>query len=116
MQATIFDPPVAPVAVTMAPVVRAARASGRQRVASSISERMGHYRNMLAVHGSFTDHEAASWLGKPLSVINAIRGDWKLYAEHHGLANPVQPFDRQRQDWGSGAPTSRTRWAWVGTR
>jgi hypothetical protein len=64
--------------------------------------------------GPMTDHEAAAWLDKPLSVINATRGDWKAWAEHHGRPCPVVAVSRERKDWGSGAPTTRVRWGWAG--
>lgn len=60
-----------------------------------------------------TDHDYAERFQVPLSVANAIRGDWKAWAEHHKVPNPVQPHSRVRQDWGSGRPTTRVRWQWM---
>lgn len=102
-------------AVTVAPSAIQARRSGRVRVVSTINARMEHYRNAITLGGGpMTDHEAAAWLGKPLSVICAIRGDWKAWAEHHGRPCPVVAVSRERKDWGSGAATSRVRWGWQG--
>jgi hypothetical protein len=75
------------------------------------------YVELLSAHGPLTDHEAAEILGKPLSVVNAIRGDIKAWAEHHGRACPVVAVDRVRKEWGSGQPTTRVRWGWeAGTK
>lgn len=101
-------------AVTTAPSAIQARRSGRQRVVSTVSTRMLAYRDRVRVWPS-TDHEYAErWLGGLhfLSVANAIRGDWKAWAEHHGRPCPVVAVSRERKDWGSGSPTTRVRWGW----
>jgi len=103
-QLSIFD----------APSVVVARRSGRLRVVSTIHPRMAEYRALLERRGPRTDQDAALALTKPLSVINAIRGDWKSYAQHHGIDNPVQPVSRERKTWGTGRATSRVLWGWVG--
>ncbi len=100
-----------PQRVTMAPSAVQARRSGRQRVASSINTRMARYRVAITAC-PLTDHEAAGTLHTPLSCVNATRGDWKTWAEHHGLPCPVVAVERVRQDWGSGHPTTRVRWGW----
>ncbi len=107
--------PEPPSSLTTSPSAIQARRSGRQRVVSTIHARMARYRNWLQYAGPKTDHEMASqfFMGAELSVINAIRGEWKSWAEHHGVPNPVQPHSRVRQDWGNGKPTTRVRWHWV---
>lgn len=96
------------------PSVVEARRSGRLRVVSTIHPRMAEYRALLVARGPRTDQDAALSLGKPLSVINAIRGDWKSYAEHAGIDNPVQAAGRERKTWATGRHTSRVRWTWRG--
>lgn len=91
-----------------------ARRSGRERVVSTIHPRMAEYRALLVQRGPRTDQDAALSLQKPLSVINAIRGDWKAYAAHAGIENPVQPAGRERKAWAGGRHTSRVRWTWRG--
>lgn len=111
------DAPVAPPSVTVSPVVRAARASGRQRAAvKGITKRMAEYRLIVRDEGPISDHDAMGYLQVPLASVNAARGDWKRWADGQGVPCPVVPFDRERYFWPDGTVTTRTRWQWQGER
>lgn len=97
---------------SVAPSAVQARRSGRQRGVQTLRSRMVRYRDYLLARGPQTDHDAAEALDCPLSVVNAIRGDWKLYAEHHGIPNPVVASGRVKQVWAKGKSTTRTTWRW----
>lgn len=98
------DVPDAPQRVTVAPVARAARASGRRSVA--IGPAMTRYRDALIAHGPATDAQLAAHLGWGVSSCCGRRGDWnETVPKDRPL---VVAIDRVRV-----GTTTQARWAWV---
>jgi hypothetical protein len=99
--------PLATQLVTVPPVVRAARASGRQ--VGHTSAGMRAYRDALIEHGPATDRQIATVLRWGVSSCCGRRGDW------NDLAPAGQPWvvavDRVKV-----GTASQCRWMWVGPR
>lgn len=101
------DAQVAPQRVTVAPIARAARASGRRAV--SISHGMVRYRDALIAHGPATDPEIAKRLGWGVSSCCGRRGNW----------NDTVPKDRPlvvAVDRVKVGTATQARWTWRGVR
>lgn len=98
------DAPIAPQRVTVAPVVREARKSGRASVA--VGPTMLAYRDMLIRLGPATDAKVAECLGWGVSSCCGRRGDW----------NATVPKDRPlvvAVDRVKVGKATQCRWAWV---
>jgi hypothetical protein len=102
--------PDPPSSATTSPSAVQARRSGRQRGRQSVPQRALDYMALLSAHGPLTDHEAAELMGRPLSVVNAIRGEIRDWALTFGRETPVVAHSRVRQVWAHGRATSRVRW------
>jgi hypothetical protein len=101
------DAPVAPQRVTVQPIAREARASGRRCV--SVGATMLEYRDALIAHGPATDPFIAEVLGWGVSSCCGRRGDW------NELAPTESPYvvavDRVKV-----GKASQARWMWRGPR
>jgi len=113
-QPTLWDAPVAPQAVRMAPSARQARRSGHRphKGVTTPSAPMLVYRDALRAIQPATDHEVSAYLrrqeGVPaesarwgLSSVNGRRGDWVTLDP-----TCIEAIDRVK----AGGAT-RTRWA-----
>jgi hypothetical protein len=99
MSLPLFDQP--PPRVTMSPSAIEARRSGHRRARSQHGQ-CARYLAALRAHGPASDHRIAAILGWGLNVVNARRNDCRDEVEAKG---------RERIDYGSGRPTSRTLWS-----
>jgi hypothetical protein len=101
------EAPLAPQRVTVPPVVRAARASGRR--VGHTSAGMRAYRDALIEFGPAADPQIADRLGWGVSSCCGRRGDWNALAP--AGQTWVVAVDRVKV-----GKASQCRWAWVGTR
>lgn len=101
------DAPRAPQSVTVPPIAREARESGRRSV--DLAPSMLAYRDALIAHGPATDEQIAAELGwKPTSCCGR-RGDWNEIAPAE--APYVVAVDRVKV-----GRASQARWIWSGPR
>lgn len=103
-QFSFFDRPQA---ITVAPVVREARRSGRR--VGSTGPKMLAYRDALIAHGPATDAEIAQVLGWGVSSCCGRRGDWNATVDPS--APLVAPTGRVKV-----GRASQCRWVWTGPR
>ncbi|MGE0445660.1 MAG: hypothetical protein AB7P99_10565 [Vicinamibacterales bacterium] len=96
---------VAPQRVTVAPVARQARASGR--AVGRATRTMLAYRDALRRLGPATDAAVAAVLGWGVSSCCGRRGDWNALAPKDRPV--VVAVDRVRV-----GPATQCRWRWVG--
>lgn len=97
----------APQSVTVQPIARESRASGRR--VGRVAPKMLAYRDALIRFGPATDAEIAAVLGVGVSSCCGRRGDWNETAPADRPV--VVAVDRVRV-----GEASRARWQWVGDR
>lgn len=95
----------APQRVTVAPVVREARASGRR--AGAIGPAMAAYRDALIALAPATDAQVAAHLGWGVSSCCGRRGDWNATAP---ADRPLVVAVRRVKV----AKATQTQWQWTG--